>query len=141
MINFDMSQKTPEERDALLSALMELGVLDEQGSALDEQMAQAQALAQPSGRRNTTPVGAVFTGMADLLNAGSGHLKQQKLREQQGVLQGKKVKGRKVYGDLIFGGGGQPKAPADPAPWVQFATRPPVEPPEDFEVQPSSPMG
>lgn len=98
MPDFDMSQLSPQQ----LQALMDMGVLDEQGSQLEEQMQQAQALAQAPGRRYETPAGAALGGLGDILRTGSAHAQEKDLRQKQDELLGKKTKGRKTFADLML---------------------------------------
>ena len=92
------SQLPPEA----LAQLMELGVLDEQGAQLEQQMQQAQALRHSAGaQQQSTGLGAGLAGLGDILNAVRGGLQSRDLRRQQQELLGKKTSGRSVLADLL----------------------------------------
>ncbi len=90
---------SPEE----IQQLMGMGSLDEQGAQLDQQMAQAQALRQPSGENYSTATGAIAGGIGDTIRAIGGALQTRKIREQQKALTGKKDAGRSLYANTIAG--------------------------------------
>ena len=110
-----LSQLSPEQ----VSQLLGLSTLDEEGSALERQMAQAQALQQPAGRRHTTTLGSAFGAAGDVMRGIRGGLDERSLREKQQGLIGQKRKGRLTLADL-------------------FKVRPQEQAPD---IEPTNPMG
>lgn len=96
-LNALLSQMSPEELEQLLG----LGTLDERGGMLNQQMAQAEALRQPSGRQATTGWGAAFGGAADGLRNIQGMQQMDAIRKQQEALLGKKDAGRGLYANAL----------------------------------------
>ena len=98
---------TPEE----LAQLMGMGTLDEQGSLLERQMAQAQALRQPSGQHYSTGLGAAFGGAGDILRSIQGVMQENRLRPKQESLLKQKEEGRRLFADLLRRRGAPPHPP------------------------------
>lgn len=92
-----LSQMSPEELEQLLN----LGTMDERGALLQQQMAQAEALRQPSGRQYSTGLGAALGGIGDLTRQIAGTRQMDTLRQQQEALLGKKDAGRGLYVDAL----------------------------------------
>ena len=84
----DMSD---EELKRYIDSLTQGGALKKQGSILEEQLAQAQAMAQPSGARSYGPVAGGLNAFADILNAYTGARDTKRLRGEQGALIGKET--------------------------------------------------
>jgi hypothetical protein len=96
-LNALLSQMTPEELEELLA----LGTLDERGGLLQQQMAQAEALRQPSGRQHSTGLGAALGGIGDLTKFIGGTRQMDDLRAKQEALMGQKDAGRGLYANAI----------------------------------------
>lgn len=128
MADFDFSQMTPEQLDAL----MELGVLDDQDSQLQQQMAQAQALQQPSEHQYRTPAGALIGGLGNIFNAGMGGYQQTQIQKQQQDILDKKRKGRKLYAEMMLGRG-QHGAPPSMPPMLEAPPDSPLQQPVESE--------
>lgn len=118
-LNALLSQMSPEELEQLLG----MGTLDERGGMLQQQMAQAEALRQPSGRQASTGWGAAFGGIADGLRNIQGTQQMDTLRQQQEALLNKKDAGRGKYVDALrrrMGPGQQMQPTEDVLPAIPF---------------------
>lgn len=91
------SQLTPEQLQQLLS----LGTLDEQGSLLEQQLAQAQALRNPMGGQRSTGLGAGIAALGDTLRGVSGAIQEGRIRKEQEALIPKRQSGRSILADLL----------------------------------------
>lgn len=96
-LNALLSQMSPEELEQLLG----MGTLDERGAMLNQQMAQAEALRQPSGQQHSTGWGAALGGVGDMARQIAGTRQMDALRQQQEALLGKKDAGRGLYVDAM----------------------------------------
>lgn len=96
-LNTLLAQMSPEELEQLLG----LGTLDERGGMLQQQMAQAEALRQPSGQQYSTGWGAALGGVGDLTRQIAGTRQMDALRQQQEAILGKKDAGRGLYVDAL----------------------------------------
>lgn len=105
---FDPSQLSPE----LLQRLLSLGTMDEQDAMLQEQLAQAEALAKPQGGYST-PTGAALGGLGNLLNGLTSKRKQGEIGRKREDLLKQKQALRSEFGGL-FGFGARPVAPVYP---------------------------
>ena len=92
-----MAKLSPEEQQLLLS----MGTLDERGMALQEQMAQAQALRRPSQQRHITPLGGALGGFSNAVNNVHGAYRLAELQKQQEALFDRKDTGRGTYADVM----------------------------------------
>lgn len=112
---------------------------DEKMKMLEEQIAQAKALGAP-GPAHTSPGGAVFGGIANILNAKNSKQKQDELRKQQGVNLDQRGAANKALIDALIqqramrqGGGIQPQgAPQQQAPGM-IAQPQPGDPAWDWQ--------
>lgn len=112
--------KTPEEQQQAMDALMELGILDEQDSGLQEQLAQVQALQSRGAQNYGGGVAGLLGAGSDILGAVLARRRADQLRGERKGLLDKKVAGRKRYAGLF----GQPQPYQEP---------PDVEPPQMFD--------
>lgn len=103
----------PEVQEQLLG----MGTLDERGALLQQQMAQAEALRQPSGKQYSTGLGAALGGMGDLARTIGGTMDMSRLQKEQEALLGKKDAGRMSFARHGLRGGTQPQ---DVIPAVPF---------------------
>jgi hypothetical protein len=92
-----LASLSPEEQEQLLG----MGTLDERQAMLEQQMAQAQALRQPSDSRHVTGLGAALGGLTDGLRYVQGTREMEALRAQQEGLLGKKDAGRGLFADVL----------------------------------------
>lgn len=92
-----LASMSPEE----LAELMGMGTLDERAALLEQQMAQAQALRQPSGERHITGAGGAFGGLNDAVKNVWGAYQQKQLQDQQAALLDQKDQGRSLYLDAL----------------------------------------
>lgn len=114
-----LSQMSPEELEQLLG----LGTLDERGEALQQQMALAQALQQPTGGHpSITPLGGALGALNNGLRYIHGANKLEKLQKDQEALLAKKDEGRGLFVDAMRRrAAGLPATEAMPAPVAPFA--------------------
>ena len=84
-----LSQLSPEQ----LAQYLGLSTLEGEGSMLERQLAQAQALQQPIGQRHTTTLGSAFGAAGDVMRGIRGGLDERSLRAQQQGLVGKEKQG------------------------------------------------
>ncbi|RKH08993.1 hypothetical protein D7X74_30385, partial [Corallococcus sp. CA047B] len=98
-----ISALSPEEQQQLFG----MGTLDERSAMLEKQLAQAQALRQPSGKTTDTGVGGALSGINDAMKNMYGTYKENQLQEQQMQLLNQKDDGRNLYASLLskLGGG------------------------------------
>lgn len=90
---------TPEQRQLLMS----LSTADDEGSALERQVAQAQALQHQSlASQHSSPIGAAMGSVADVLNSGRGQLLEQQGLEKQRALVQRLQAGRGTYAGLAM---------------------------------------
>ena len=83
------SMQSPDAIDpALLAQLMSLGVMDDKGDILTNQVAQAQALQRPQQNQyGHTPWGAALGGLGEAIDKTRGAYRESQLRgKQQGLL-------------------------------------------------------
>lgn len=92
-----LSQLSPEE----IAELMGMGTLDERGSLLDQQLAQAQALRQPQSGPHSTGMGAALGGLGDAVRSFSGGIQELGLRDQQRGLLNQKDQGRQKFLEML----------------------------------------
>jgi hypothetical protein len=102
----DLSGLTPEE----IQQLIGLSTLDEQGSQLEQQLAQAQALRQP-GQSYGTPIAAGLGGIADVINAYKSSKQTKAIRGEQAKLMKQKTDGRNVMAEALMRRGNQQARP------------------------------
>lgn len=102
----------PEVQEQLLG----MGTLDERGALLQQQMAQAEALRQPSGKQYSTGLGAALGGLGDVTRMIGGTMDMGRLQKEQEALLGKKDAGRMSFARYGLRGGAQPQdvLPASP---------------------------
>lgn len=92
-----LASLSPERRAELAA----MGTLDEQGQALEGQLAQAQALqSRPTAQRGTLG-GAIGSGLGGVVDALRGGLAEKDVRAQQAALLRRKDKGRADYNDDV----------------------------------------
>lgn len=91
------SQLTPEQLQQVLS----LGTFDDEGSLLEQQMAQAQALRNPMGGQRSTALGAGIAALGDTLRGITGAIQEGRIRKEQEALIPKRKAGRSIYADLL----------------------------------------
>jgi hypothetical protein len=90
-------QITPE----MLQQLMQLGVFDEKGQQLQDQLAMAQALRAGVGKRQySTGLGGAFGAMGDILNTINAKRETDAVRQQQDQLLQDKAAGRGQFAKL-----------------------------------------
>lgn len=106
----DLLESMPPE---MVDQLLGLSVMGEKGGLLQEQLAQAQAMGQPSGRQFSTGMGAGLGGLGDLLRQLGGGLREKDLRGQQSALLSEKLAGRKALAGLIGAPGLDPSTVPD----------------------------
>jgi hypothetical protein len=107
-----LAQFTPAE----LRQLLTLGVAPEKQQMLQQQMMQAEALRQGSGQQHSSPLGALFGGVADAGGALLGGVRQHQLRDQMDQLMGGQVDARQMLLQKLLQGRQPPQAqPALPA--------------------------
>lgn len=82
---------------ALLSQVLGLGGIDQRQAALQRQMQTAQALRQGSGRRATTPLGAILSGVADAGGAIGGSVIEERAARQMAELGKQRETGRQAF--------------------------------------------
>lgn len=82
---------------ALLSQVLGLGGIDQRQTALQRQMQTAQALRQGSGRRATTPLGAILSGVADAGGAIGGSIMEERAAKQTEALGKQRETGRQAF--------------------------------------------
>lgn len=92
-----LSTMSPEE----LQQILGLGTMDERGALLQQQMAQAEALRQPSGRQYSTGWGAALGGLGDAAKFIAGSRQMDKTQAGLEELLGKKDAGRGLYVDAM----------------------------------------
>ncbi|AAK94390.1 hypothetical protein Mx8p55 [Myxococcus phage Mx8] len=106
-----LQQMTPEELEQLIG----LGTLDERQGLLDQQMAMAQALQQPSGKQSSTGWGAALGGLGDVVRGFQGQHKLQQAQAGMEDLLAQKDAGRLLYTDAIRRRPQQPTQDVTPA--------------------------
>lgn len=114
-LNALLSQMTPEE----LEQIFGMGTLDERGALLNQQMAQAEALRQSSGKQYSTGLGAALGGLGDVTRMVGGTMDMNRLQKEQEALLGKKDAGRGLYVDALRRRPGM--SPEDVLPAAPFA--------------------
>lgn len=77
-----LAQNNPQQ----LAEMMGLGTMDERSARLEQQMAMADALAQPSSVQRSTGWGAALQGIGDIGGAIMGGLRGSEARKQQQAL-------------------------------------------------------
>lgn len=131
---FDPSKLTPNQ----LQQLLALSTMDEQSTALDDQLAQARALQQAQSGGHRTELAAGLGGLGDAFRALGGLNKERTALAEKQELLGKKQQARELFGKLMFGGGGG--APAGHSLEVPSAPVPFGYAPVAEEQVPNSPM-
>lgn len=97
MVDDTFSNLKPEQ----LQMLMELGVLDEQGSEAQDRLAHIQALRMRPQQQFRTPIGAALGGLGGMVREIGGQMQEKKLREDVSGLREKKLKARQAFVDLL----------------------------------------
>jgi len=91
------TQLTPE----MLQQLMELGVLDEKGTLLQDQLAMAQALRAGVGKKQySTGLGGALGAAGDILNTINAKRETDAIRQQQEQMLKEKATGRGQFAKL-----------------------------------------
>jgi hypothetical protein len=94
---YSQQKITPE----ILQQLMALGVLDEKGQLLQDQLAMAQALRGGVGKKQyQTGIGGAFGAAADILNTINAQRQTDEARRQQEELLKQKAAGREQFAKL-----------------------------------------
>lgn len=106
----DFSQLFDSLPPEVQEMLMGMGTLDERGALLQQQMAQAEALRQPSGRQYSTGLGAALGGIGDFARQVAGTRGMDKAQGDLAALLDKKDAGRMAYAKNVLRRPQQPMA-------------------------------
>ncbi len=94
----DMFAGIPPE---MLKQILGLSTYGEEGNALEQQLAQAEALRNGNSQPHSTGMGAALGAISDIGNGAIGGLRENALRKQQAELWARKRAGLQGLGGML----------------------------------------